>query len=199
MRRALPAAVFIVAANLAHAQTPPPDRPTIAYTIEFAFERFEAGFSEKGQRRISVSGELIRDQALSGDDRTVYIADRKAGTLTEFDPADPQRLIRVGPLGEMVMPMAEGYRPLLARQGAPRLLGPDRVAGTACTRLAWQGQGADRQEWCVSAQGIVLRAERKAGLTGTRLVATRLDLAAPDPALFSPPPGFGPAPASPQK
>ena len=39
----------------------------------------------------------------------------------------------------------------------------------------------------------------KTGLTGTRLVAAKLDLTAPDPSLFRPPPGFGPEPATPRK
>lgn len=193
---------LIAGAIGARAQTLPPDRPTTAYTIEFEFERFEAGYSEKGRRRMSVDGDLVRDQAIgakdgAADDPSVYIADRAKGTVIEFDPADPQRQYRVSPMGELVMPMADGYASLRARQGPPRLLGPGQILGLACARLGWQGQGADRQEWCVTAQGIVLQAERRAGLTGTRLKAVRLEIGAADPALFRPPPGFWPAPSGP--
>ena len=197
MKALLPAALALAAAlapaGPACAQTLPPDRPGVPYTIEFEFERFEAGYSEKGKRRIAVLGDVVRDQALSGDDRTVYIADRKSGTLIEFDPADPAKRYRRGTLGETVMPMADGYKPVAALQGPPKVLGTAMVLGLPCTRLGWRGQGEDRQEWCVSAQGIVLSAERKAGLTGTKLKATRLQIGPPEPQSMVPPPGFLPA------
>lgn len=194
MIRALLAALLIGGAAPLAAQTLPPDRPAVSYTIEFEFERFEAGYFEKGMRRMAVSGDLIRDQSLGGEDPTVYIADRAKGTVTEFDPADPEKRYRLTPIGELVMPMADGYRSLMARQGKPAVLGPGKMLGLACTRLAWRGQGDDKQEWCVTAQGIVLQADRRAGLTGTRLKAIKLAVGDPDPSLFRPPPGFQPAP-----
>jgi hypothetical protein len=182
------------------AQSLPPAKPTVAYTIEFTWEKREAGPAENGRRRISVDGEKIRDEAVparKGDsvDGRVYIADRAAGTLIEFDPADPAKRYKVGPIGETAMPMADGYAPVMKLAGKPVPVGGGSVAGQPCTALAWGAENigksdGDRQIWCVAADGIVLSVERRAGLVGIALKAVKLTRQKPDPALFAPPPGF---------
>ena len=95
---------------------------------------------------------------------------------------------------ERLLPaMAQGYVALRRRLGPPRRLGPRQIAGLDCTRLVWETVG-ERQEWCVTADGIALLASRKVGVQETRIEAISLQRGDPDPALFVLPPGFVPPP-----
>lgn len=170
----------------------PPRAPLVDYAMVFQFTRSEAGMSESGRRGIAISGTLVRDELLdagAGADRKVYIGDKATGMVTEFDPADPQKKAMRGPMGDVLLPMADGYGAVARLAGPPRALGNDTVAGRSCTVLRWQA-GEDRQDWCVDAQGIVLRAERKAGLIETRMEALTVKTGAQPEALFRLPQGF---------
>lgn len=170
----------------------PPQAPLVDYAMVFEFTRAEAGHSETGRRGIAISGTRVRDQTLgggAGSDPRVYIGDKATGQVTEFDPADPDRKARRGPMGDVLLPMVDGYGRVVQLMGPPRPLGSDRVAGRDCRVLRWQ-LGEDRQDWCVDHQGIVLRAERKAGLIETRMEALELKVGPQSEALFQVPDGF---------
>jgi hypothetical protein len=85
--------------------------------------------------------------------------------------------------------MAQGYGAVAQRLGPPRSLGERLIAGHSCTRLVWETVG-ERQEWCVSAQGIALAARRNAGVNETKIEAVLIELNTPDASLFDLPPGF---------
>ncbi|MGE0151839.1 MAG: hypothetical protein AB7R90_04425 [Reyranellaceae bacterium] len=188
-------AALLLAAALPAVAAPgdelPPRAPLVDYAMVFQFSRSEAGHSEGGRRGIAISGTRVRDELLDGAgmDRKVYIGDKATGQVTEFDPADPARKARRGPMGDVLLPMADGYGRVVQLAGPPRTLGTDTVAGRQCTVLRWQ-LGEDRQDWCVDAQGIVLRAERKAGLIETRLEALTVRVGPQSDALFQVPDGF---------
>jgi hypothetical protein len=190
-------AVFALIAAAPAAAAPgdelPPRAPLVDYAMVFEFSRAEAGHSEGGRRGIAISGTLVRDELLGssagGDDRKVYIGDKATGQVVEFDPADPARKARRGPMGDVLLPMADGYDRVVQLAGRPRALGHDKVAGRDCTVLRWQ-LGEDRQDWCVDAQGIVLRAERKVGLIETRMEALEVKVGPQSDALFQVPEGF---------
>lgn len=169
----------------------PPQAPLVDYAMVFQFTRAEAGFTETGRRGIAISGTRVRDEMLggAGTDLKVYIGDKATGQVTEFDPADPNRKARRGPMGDVLLPMADGYGRVVELMGPPRALGNDRVAGRDCRVLRWQA-GEDRQDWCVDEQGIVLRAERRAGLIETRMEALELKVGAQPDTLFQVPEGF---------
>lgn len=196
-RHASPAlgAVFAIlltgtAALAAPGEQLPPRAPLVDYAMVFEFTRAEAGHSESGRRGIAISGTLVRDEMLGpGSDPKIYIGDKATGQVTEFDPADPARKARRGPMGDVLLPMADGYGQVAQMMGPPRPLGRDKVAGRDCTVLRWQ-LGEDRQDWCVDPQGIVLRAERKAGLIETRMEALDLKVGPQSEALFRLPDGF---------
>lgn len=169
----------------------PPRSPLVDYAMVFQFSRAEAGHSETGRRGIAISGTRVRDELL-GDttgDHKVYIGDKATGQVTEFDPADPEKKARRGEMGDVLLPMADGYGRVIQLIGLPRPLGSDRIAGRECTVLRWQ-VGEDRQDWCVDSQGIVLRAERKAGLIETRMEALQVKVGPQPEALFELPEGF---------
>jgi hypothetical protein len=192
MRTAV-AALFVLTAMSAAAAPGdelPPRAPLVDYAMVFEFSRAEAGHSEGGRRGIAISGTLVRDELLgSSGDRKVYIGDKATGQVVEFDPADPARKARRGAMGDVLLPMADGYDRVVQLAGRPRALGHDKVAGRDCTVLRWQ-MGEDRQDWCVDAQGIVLRAERKAGLIETRMEALEVKVGPQSDALFRVPDGF---------
>lgn len=169
----------------------PPQAPLVDYAMVFEFTRAEAGHSESGQRGVAISGTLVRDELLGtgGGDRKIYIGDKATGQVTEFDPADPQKKAKRGPMGDVLLPMVDGYGRVIQLMGPPRALGDDKIAGRDCKVLRWQ-IGEDRQDWCVDAQGIVLRAERKAGLIETRMEALELKVGPQAGALFQVPDGF---------
>jgi hypothetical protein len=168
----------------------PPHAPLVDYAMVFEFSRAEAGHSEGGRRGIAISGTLVRDELLGGgEDRKVYIGDKATGQVTEFDPADPAKKAKRGPMGDVMLPMADGYGGVVQLAGPPRSLGLDKVAGRDCTILRWQ-LGEDRQDWCVDAQGIVLRAERKVGLIETKMEALEVKVGPQSDALFRVPEGF---------
>lgn len=170
----------------------PPQAPLVDYAMVFQFSRAEAGHSESGRRGIAISGTRVRDELLDGGtaaEHKVYIGDKATGTVIEFDPADPQKKAVRGPMGEVLLPMADGYGKVLRIIGLPRKLGSDKVADRECQVLRWQ-IGEDRQDWCVDAQGIVLRAERKVGLIETRMEALTVKTGEQPEALFQVPDGF---------
>lgn len=184
--------VTAVPALAAPGEDLPPRAPLVDYAMVFQFTRQEAGMSESGRRGIAISGTLVRDELLDGgtaEDRKVYIGDKATGMVTEFDPADPQKKATRGPMGDVLLPMADGYGAVARLAGPPRTLGKDNVAGRSCTVLRWQ-VGEDRQDWCVDAQGIVLRAERKSGLIETRMEALTVKTGEQPEALFRLPEGF---------
>jgi hypothetical protein len=193
MRTAI--AMLVALASTTAAAAPgdelPPRAPLVDYAMVFEFSRAEAGHSEGGRRGIAISGTMVRDELLGagGGDRKIYIGDKATGQVIEFDPADPARKARRGPMGDVLLPMADGYDRVIQLAGPPRPLGRDKVAGRDCTVLRWQ-LGEDRQDWCVDAQGIVLRAERKAGLIETRMEALEVKVGPQSDALFKVPEGF---------
>jgi len=169
----------------------PPRAPLVDYAMVFQFSRAEAGHSETGRRGIAISGTRVRDELL-GDptgDQKVYIGDKATGQVTEFDPADPEKKARRGQMGDVLLPMADGYGRVIQLIGLPRPLGSDKIAGRDCKVLRWQ-MGEDRQDWCVDAQGIVLRAERKVGLIETKMEALEIKVGPQSDALFQVPAGF---------
>ncbi len=169
----------------------PPRAPLVDYAMVFQFSRAEAGHSETGRRGIAISGTRVRDELLgdpSGDHK-VYIGDKATGQVTEFDPADPEKKARRGQMGDVLLPMADGYGRVIQLIGLPRPLGSDKIAGRDCKVLRWQ-VGEDRQDWCVDAQGIVLRAERKVGLIETKMEALQVKVGSQPEALFELPEGF---------
>lgn len=169
----------------------PPRAPLVDYAMVFQFSRAEAGHTEAGRRGIAISGTRVRDELL-GDptgDQKVYIGDKATGQVTEFDPADPAKKARRGQMGDVLLPMADGYGRVIQLIGLPRPLGSDKIAGRDCKVLRWQ-MGEDRQDWCVDAQGIVLRAERKVGLIETKMEALEIKVGPQSDALFQVPDGF---------
>ena len=92
-------------------------------------------------------------------------------------------------MGDVLLPMADGYGRVIQLIGLPRPLGSDKIAGRDCKVLRWQ-VGEDRQDWCVDAQGIVLRAERKVGLIETKMEALQVKVGSQPEALFELPEGF---------
>lgn len=171
--------------------TLPPRAPLTDYAMVFKFSRAEAGHVDSGRRGIAISGTRVRDELLDvgGSDRRIYIADKATGQVTEFDPEDPDKKARRTPLGNVLLPMADGYGRVVQLMGPPRPLGSDKVAGRDCQVLRWQ-LGEDRQDWCVDAQGIVLRAERKAGLIETKMEALQVKVGPQAEVLFAVPEGF---------
>jgi hypothetical protein len=170
----------------------PPRAPLVDYAMVFEFSRAEAGHSESGRRGIAISGTRVRDELLErgpNGDRKIYVADKATGQVIEFDPTDPAKKARRTPMGEVLLPMADGYGGVVQRAGLPKALGRDKVAGRDCTVLRWQ-VGEDRQDWCVDAQGIVLRAARTVGLIETKLEALQVRVGPQEDALFQVPEGF---------
>ena len=167
----------------------PPEAPLVDYAMVFEFRQSDGAASESGRRGIAISGTRVRDEKLDGGSRRIFIADKATGRVVEFDPADPERRALRGPISDALLPMADGSGRAMQTMGGPRLLGTDSVAQRDCTVLRWQ-IGDDRQDWCVDADGIVLRAERKAGAHETRLEALTVRVGAQPEALFQVPDGF---------
>lgn len=201
---ALPAACLLLSllpiASAAQAETLPPAKPTGPYTVEFTWEKQEAGTVEKGRRRISVDGDKVREEAVAvrkGEvvDPRVYISDRKARTAIEFDPADANNRFKALSAGDSPMPMADGYDPIQKLAGKPIPVGGGQVGGNKCTALAWGAENigrptGDRQILCVTDDGIVASIERREGLASVKISAVKISRDKPDPSLFAAPPGF---------
>jgi hypothetical protein len=176
----------------AAAQDLPPAQPAIAFSAEYRLEQNNGGRFEWGRRRLFVEGAKVRDELLDGDlDTPTQIADRDSGTVLSFEPDDPSRIVHAGRLGrDATLPaMAQGYGAVARSLGSPRVLGMAQIAGRDCTRLVWETVG-ERQEWCVTVQGIPLAARRRAGVQESRIEVLTLDLDPPDPAVFELPAGF---------
>ncbi len=178
----------------------PPDHPTVSFTAEYRLDRNRGGHFEWGLRRLylAIEGPRLRDELVNGDlDRASLLADLGRGWVLRFEPDDPDRQVArqaLGPQRELVLPaMAQGYRAVSRRLGPPRLLGPRRIAGQDCARLLWETVG-EKQEWCVTQDGIALLARRQVGVQESRVEASLLQIGPPDPALFALPPGFAPPP-----
>jgi len=174
----------------AAAQALPPDHPTVAFSAEYRLERDNGGWFAWGRRRLFVEDGKVRDELLDGDlDPATTITDGPSGKMLVFDPEDPDRQARRTGLGPALPSMARGYRAVAERLGPPKLAGERQIAGQSCTRLLWE-TSAERQEWCVTAQGIALSAWRHANTQESRSEALTLDLDPPDPAVFELPAGF---------
>jgi hypothetical protein len=170
----------------------PPDQPQIAFAAEYRMERNLGGRFEWGRRRLFVSGPRLRDELLDGDlDPATLLADRQRQILLRFDPADPAHRVQRPQWddGKALPALARGYGGVARTLGPPRMVGERTIAGHACQRLVWEAVG-ERQEWCVTAQGVALAAKRNAGSNETRVEAVLLELNTPDASLFDLPPGF---------
>ncbi len=207
---ALPAASFLLSwlliGPVAQAQPLPPAKPTVPYTVEFTWEKQESGATEKGRRRITVDGDMVREEAVAARkdeavDPRVYIFDRKAGTATEFDPGDANKRYKTGPIGkldavgEAVMAVSDGYGSIEKVGGKPIPVGGGQVGGNKCTALAWGAENigrstGDRQILCVTDDGIVASVERRSGPVAIKISALKISRDKPDPALLAVPAGF---------
>lgn len=185
---------------VAQAETLPPAKPAASYTMEFNWEKQEGGAVQKGRSRISVDGEKVREEAIpvrKSDtvDPRVRVYDRKAGTMIEFDPADPAKRYKSGPLADAAMPMAEGYAAIEKQAGKPIPVGGGQVGGNKCTGLAWGAENigrptGDRQILCVTDDGIVVSLERRTGSGSAKFNAMKVGREKPGADLFAPPAGF---------
>jgi len=170
----------------------PPGQPQIAFTLEYRLERNLGGRFDWGKRRLFVSGPHSRDELLDGElERFTVLADRDQRLVLRFEPDDPARIAKRQAWndGRSLPLLAQGYGTVVARLGPPRLLGERQIAGLTCLRLVWETVG-ERQEWCVTAQGLALAARRNAGVNETKVEAMLIELNPPDPSLFTLPPGF---------
>jgi len=193
----------------AQAQPLPPAQPAVPYTMEFNWEKQEAGATQKGRRRITVDGDKVRDEAVAARkgeavDPRVVIVDRKAGTMTAFDPGDADKRLKSGPIGkpdavgDAALAMASGYGAIEEADGKPIPVGGGQVGGNKCTGLAWGAENigrptGDRQIVCVTDDGIVASVERRSGPVTIKINAFKISRDKPDPALLVPPAGFAPA------
>jgi hypothetical protein len=172
-------------------QTLPPEEPTVAFSAEYRLEHNTGGRFDWGRRRIAVAGPLLRDELLDGDlEATTTLADRRSGLVLVFLPDDPERRLHRGN-AQALPALALGYRSVVGALGPPRLAGQRQIAGQSCTVLVWDTP-AEKQEWCITAQGIALAARRTAGPRESRSEVLVLELGPPDPGLFAPPAGFTP-------
>jgi len=169
----------------------PPRGPMIDYAMVFSFSQAQNGQVESGRRGIAISGTRVRDEVLDGGngDHRVFIGDKATGTVTAFDPTDPDKKAVRAPMTNVLLPMADGYGQVMQTLGPPRALGSDTVAGRDCTVLRWQ-IGADRQDWCVDRQGIVLRAVQTVGPIETKFEALTIKTGEQPETLFRLPEGF---------
>ena len=123
------------------------------------------------------------------DGQWLFIGDKATGTVTAFDPADPDKKAVRAPMADVLLPMADGYGRVMQTLGPPRALGGDTVAGRDCTVLRWQ-IGPDRQDWCVDSEGIVLRAVQTVGPVETKFEALTIRTGEQPETLFRLPEGF---------
>ena len=196
MKRVLASALGLLlcgapAALAAPGDALPPSGPMVDCAMVFTFSPAENGQVASGRRGIAISGTMVRDEVLEGGngDHRVYIGDKATGQVVEFDPTDPEKKARRAPMADLLLPMADGYGRALQTMGRPRPLGSDTVAGRECRVLRWE-VGPDRQDWCVDAQGIVLRAVRQIGKVETKLEALTVRVGDQPEALFAVPEGF---------
>ncbi|MEO8559492.1 MAG: hypothetical protein ABI439_10545 [Rhodospirillales bacterium] len=170
----------------------PPDRPQLAFAAEYRIEINVGGRFAWGRRRLFLSGALLRDELLDGDvDRATLIADRDSNLLLRFDPDDAAKIAKrlAWNDGRALPFMAQGYGIVAQRLGPPRLIGQREIVGQSCTRLVWEAVG-ERQEWCITPEGLVLAARRNAGVNETKIEALLVEFAQPDAGLFALPAGF---------
>ena len=172
MRRALLTAMAVAAPVVAAAQDRPAVLPTRDVDVTYRSER-DGEVIEQRSRFDAASQRTRLDMPTPG---LYSILDHRAHTLSVV--SDPDRGVLDMPAGGAGQPGAGAY----VRRGQ------DQVAGLAC--IEWETSDSRNQPvlTCFTADGVMLRARQG---TAVLAVATRVAYGPMDPALFSPPAGYG--------
>ncbi|WP_439594402.1 hypothetical protein [Falsiroseomonas sp.] len=182
-RPALALVAALAAASPAASPAWAQDRPQLFPTRDVAVTyRVTGARAQAGLREVTLSW-LAGQQLLRADlGSTGYVvADRRA--QRGFMVMEQMRMV-------MDVPVDRALAGLPA-SGRYRRTGQDRVAGHACQ--LWQFEdGNDRGTACITAEGVMLRAEGRARGESGSLEATRVAFGAQDPARFRRPQGYQP-------
>lgn len=187
MRHAIAAALVAVLPCAAQAQ----DRPQIFPTRDVAVTYRVSGPATGAEMTMlwSAAQRLMRMNMPGGAGYMVADHANQRG----FMVMEAMRMIM-----DVPMQQAAGYQKELENARFTRG-GTERIAGTDCTVWRYQGQ-AQSGEACITADGVMLRAQGNAQGQQGRMEATRVVYAPQDPSLFRRPQGYQAmqAPAMPQ-
>jgi hypothetical protein len=184
MRHAALAAMLLAAAPAA-AQDRPPVFPTrdVAVTYRMIGGPAPQGAPQSIQMSWSAAAGLMRSE-MPG--MGWMVADQRNGRA--FLVMEPMRAIMDVPLGEQGG-QQRGQLPGLSESATYRREGSATVAGLNCT--IWSVQDGDsRGRACVTADGVMLRAEGTHGGHSGGLEATQVTYGPQDPARFQRPQGY---------
>lgn len=182
----LAAALTILALAAPAAAQDPPRIPTRDYAATYAM----TGFSSEAPKtmQMSFNAALKRQRVDMAEDgknmsmimdlggQRVWMIEHTHRVAMELTPG-------AGPGGELPLSQIEKDA-TLTRTGA------DRVAGLACTVYRVAHRGETTGTACITADGIMLRAEFEAGSTHGRVEATSVSLAAQPQERFEVPAGY---------
>ncbi len=180
MRRAALAVLLSLAAAPVLAQDRPPIVPTrdVAVTYRFLGAGMPAGAPQAMQVAWLASAGLMRtDMPGMG----WMVADQRAGKA--FMVMEQMRMVMDVPVGQAGGPQGLPPNATFRREGNAT------VAGLPCTIWVYQdGQSQGRS--CITAEGVMLRAEGTHQGHSGGMEATRVEFAAQDPARFRRPQGY---------